>query len=495
MSHTRYLEFDSTYRDRSLYPLESDFIVEMAQSGQKSKLNATDPISEASPILIWNNNFVSNLPYQNFISDLIVSSSPSSQGNSVITLLDPNNSLRQVRNFYVGCLVSRTTGAYPPPLFPGTQKTARRIIDYKPINLGTAILTLESPLPDALVGLSGFYIENPTPIPTNTANSLIKLFIPVSNKNLVNSEKTEQFGSGGENFYINHYVQNTDTGESKKITEFDTLTRLATLESATTVDWRVLSTANFVIRKSLPIERGQLQAFISLNQVRLSALSIGDQTGNFIRLLPLQNGPISLSSPYTAPYTEERRIVQFDLTTKIATVYPAFTALGVANDYYEIEDFSRDNNTPFVYSGSLVSSAEPVCYEVELLNLILPNAILATCKGGRPIFYPYVYVQLQQISSGSGVNKNIMYSNNPNSFNMLFRAILDDTPIPVISPFIKIGSDGMRHVIKFKPNDSFRFSVYHLNGDHFKSIYTETMSPTIPNPLSQISACFSFKRI
>ena len=57
--------------------------------------------------------------------------------------------------------------------------------------------------------------------------------------------------------------------------------------------------------------------------------------------------------------------------------------------------FSRDNLNPFVYTGSLVSQQDVVCYEVELLNLVLPNAILAVSGGGLISFYSYVYVQLR----------------------------------------------------------------------------------------------------
>ena len=75
--------------------------------------------------------------------------------------------------------------------------------------------------------------------------------------------------------------------------------------------------------------------------------------------------------------------------------------------------FSYDNEVPFTYTGSLVSQQEMVCYEVELLNLILPNRTLKS--GGRSAFYPFFYVELQNISSSSAGTKNIIYSNNPNS--------------------------------------------------------------------------------
>ena len=55
MSSLRYFEFDSTYRNRTQYPNPADFVIDIAQSGQKSREQALDPVSEASPVLEWNN--------------------------------------------------------------------------------------------------------------------------------------------------------------------------------------------------------------------------------------------------------------------------------------------------------------------------------------------------------------------------------------------------------------------------------------------------------
>jgi hypothetical protein len=160
---------------------------------------------------------------------------------------------------------------------------------------------------------------------------------------------------------------------------------------------------------------------------------------------------------------------------------------------FEILQFTRDNVVPFTYTGSTVSQQQMVCYEVELINLVLPNLTLKT--GGRVAFYPYVYVELQNISASSGGNTNIIYSNNPNSVRRLFRAAIDDIPNPLISPFIKIDGDGMTQTIKFKPNDSFKFGVYLSDGTVFETVYKDSYGPSPANPLVQISAMFSMKRV
>ena len=203
------------------------------------------------------------------------------------------------------------------------------------------------------------------------------------------------------------------------------------------------------------------------------------------------------------------------VTTRIATVYTSFSgaitsgtaftitsgivspgfSYSIANQPICILQFSYDNLSPFVYTGSLVSQQEMVCYEIELLNLVLPNVTLSSGGGGRISFYPYVYVELQNVDASSGSLRNIIYSNNPNSTNMLFRCAVDDVPNPVNSTFVKIDSDGCVQTIKFKPNDNLKFSVRMSNGELFTTLDVDTVSPEQPNPLLQISALFSIKRL
>ena len=97
-------------------------------------------------------------------------------------------------------------------------------------------------------------------------------------------------------------------------------------------------------------------------------------------------------------------------------------------------------------------------------------------------------------SAGSGLH-NIIYSNNPNSNRMLFRATIDDVSQPITSTFVKIDGDGMVQTVKFKPNDNLRFSVILPDGRKFETIEQDTVSPLEPNNLIQISALFSIKRL
>lgn len=602
MSSARYLEFDSHYRDRNLYPLQSNFIIEMSQSSKGDKFNARDPVSDASPILYWNNSFMQGTG-ANYIYPIYTSPGPNpGEQNNVnfqiqTTATGPN--LKQTRGFYIGSSLTKTTnglynssatGAYDPPL------VSRRIIDYLPINNNNAIITLESALPDNLVGTKDFYIANPTPIPTNTPNSTIYFYIPTSNQCLSSTQRRQTYGLGGDNYFNDYYVMNTDRGEYKQIKAYYANNRLGVLDSPTVTDWLSVPNTNFSLRRAIPYEYGSasnpLQIFFATeNAVQLSTLTSnlyppsGQLTGDFVRIVPTIGAyspyDITTSPPFDAGIllnsptncqTQERRIqkyvygqgtitavngsltvitldsnassldneykdciltnldvtvgtpnfpyrsakiISYNGSTKQVTLDSPLTGTIVSNTWfirtcilstpfvplpvrgnqYEIELFSRDNYNPFVYTGSIVSSQEVVCYEVELLNLCLPNTLLSSSRGGRAIFYPYLYVELEQISSAGTISKNIIYSNNPHSGKALFRAVVDDTTAIVASPFIKIDGDGMVHTVKFKPNDAFRFSVYHSNGEPLTFEIDDHYSPTVINPLCQISACFAFKRI
>jgi hypothetical protein len=130
-----------------------------------------------------------------------------------------------------------------------------------------------------------------------------------------------------------------------------------------------------------------------------------------------------------------------------------------------------------------------------LLNLILPNSTLISGYGGRAIFYPFLYVELIGINNSERAGPNLIYSNNPHSKRMLFRAVVSDTTRPAESPFVKIDGSGMRQRVKFMPNDSFIFAVYIPDGELLTTESPETFGPNVPNPFIQVSAIFAVSRV
>lgn len=591
MSSLRYFEFDSTYRNRTLYPYPSEFVIDISQTGQKSRDNALDPVSDVSPILEWNNSF-QELAASNSITNITMSPvAPESMINNMTFQITTTSAggFRQVNNFYNGCSIYVTVSGVV---------YSRRIVAYNYLNLTNAIISLDSPMEDHAFSSPPAVatISNPTPLPTNTTPTppltkvTIQFFIPS--------------GAPIDNFYVNYYIQvlgnpiSGITAQTAQIISYNGNTRMAILSRPTispSEDWasNALSNAYFCIRKTLPVSTGNIYGINSngtvmqLDVTKLAGSSSTTYNNSGIRIVqtsttgqPLAaNGFSNLSINTNQPFLEEAIISNFVagsgtfanvngstftingannyigcLITNVSINSPNYStglitnaiqnSPGIGYTYtvttwsagaptngdswvictafinytmtnpsggqtfgqnppigpdiyptYEIEQFSRENCNPFTYTGSTVSSQQEVCYEIELMNLVLPNTLLTSGRGGRAIFYPYLYVELEQVASSNSHKRGIMYSNNPNAYRMLFRALVNDTATPATSPFIKIDGDGMTHAVKFKPNDSFKFGVYHANGTMFQTVLQDTTPPTQPNPMAQISACFSFKRM
>ena len=161
-------------------------------------------------------------------------------------------------------------------------------------------------------------------------------------------------------------------------------------------------------------------------------------------------------------------------------------------DIINMTMFTRDNFTPLAYSGSMTLN-EACCYEVDLVALSLPNESLLT--GSRISFYPYVFVEFSNATSPNGASRQIIYSNNPNSYKALFIATVPNNTQPLLSTFISLTGGGMVQQIKFKPQDNLRFSVYLPDGTLFKTLETDFFSPYIPSSRVQIDAVFSIRKI
>ena len=219
----------------------------------------------------------------------------------------------------------------------------------------------------------------------------------------------------------------------------------------------------------------------------------GDGTGSFTPLVP---GGAPIVGPFTNVQWADHR--PNAMGPKIAPVLGEGSVLlpySLTGNSLELLSFSRDNETPLNYTGSTVSQNQMVCYEIELISLILPNKPLDNTIGGLIAFYPYLYVELTNATAPSGGTPGIIYSNNPNAHKALFRVAIDDTPTPVISKFIKVDGDGAVQTVKFKPNDNLHFRVYLQNGTLFATQEKDTAPPAEPDPFVQISAEFAIRRL
>ena len=315
-------------------------------------------------------------------------------------------------------------------------------------------------------------------------------------------------------------INSPASGATSTITSYDATTRIATVSPGFPNGGILPIVTQYFI--SYPVESRRIVKYVNITDNAVGAgvntfidlpSSCSDINGFYdnlyIRILSgAATGDVRLISSYVVSnisgvltrraflYTPFSAIVnagdQFEMKTGI--VSPSFSFSISTNNFF-INAFSYDNLYPFVYTGSTVSQQEMVCYELQLLNLRLPNQILETGNGSRIAFYPYVYVELSNVSGPSSGNRNSIYSNNPNSTKATFRAVINDTSQPEFATYITTDGGGMVCTLKFKPNDNLFFSVRLPNGDVYKTVVPEFYSPSIPNPLIQISAMFAMRRV
>jgi len=520
MSNTRYLEIDSTYRDRNLWPLPGEFEVPISQSGRKNIENALDPVSLAVPIEVWTSNNLNTLTHNKTLLFNIRALTPLfpippvfpliySSDKTTFIISGPINTFQKQYNYYRNLVLV----GYPG-LSINNITAQRRIKEYIYLYSGTdtggvqidvAQITLNSPLPDSLnIVSNNFRITDPTDL-SDPYNPYF--FVP--------------FGRFQSDAYTSFILYNETVNEYRKIINYNELinmlyvdttkSTISTVNQGPVTGWS--ETDNYSIRKEAPSIGNSSAIFISPISSTSSTLIINGLPNNVnnyykhksIRILPVSGGTYDYSYDSGNGFglvpliNESSNIVSstYDTTTNLTTliVSPAFTSNPTLNYLIEIMNFSFDNLCPFVYTGSLVSQQEMVCYEIKLLDLLLPNDILSVGDGGRIAFYPYVYVQLSNVSASGAGLKNIIYSNNPNATNVTFRAPIYDVQNPSTSSFVKVDGNGITQTIKFKPNDNLFFRVTLPNGEVYQNAVTDTKSPSPVNYRYQISALFSLKRL
>jgi hypothetical protein len=134
---------------------------------------------------------------------------------------------------------------------------------------------------------------------------------------------------------------------------------------------------------------------------------------------------------------------------------------------------------------------QPVCYEVELLNMTLPNVLFENGNRGFMDQYPYFYIKLYSTDSKPG--QSSMITNNPNAKEALFRMpmhlyLKDES-------FFTLDKCKSIQQITMKPDDSLRFTICLPNGEPIILRDADYFSPAPPNPFLQMSATFKLTRM
>jgi hypothetical protein len=457
---TEYIEVNSAYRNRSQFPLASSFVVPIAQSGDKTAATAVDPISNAAPQIIFTRFATLTGTLAPVASNVSLASGTSTVIVAIPAVQNPSN----VLNYYTGIIMRFTNGAsveYHRIKEWRYLKTTGGQNSYE-VTLYSSISAAQQP------NVSTISMADPTDVadPTN-----INMYIPNS--------------VSADNFYVNNIIFNQNLNQWLYIKYYDgSITHLAQLDSTrgryTPGTW--LLTHTYILRNEPPIQYGQTIVGLTTTTATIVPLTPitanGDYVGNFIRLL--STGQIV-------------RIIAYIASTNTITVSPAFSAIPAG--LYEMLQFTRDNEGFLTFNNSFAAIREAVCYDISLVNVVLPNFTIQVAQGSRSLYYPYIYVEFRSEKNSDRQGSNSIISNNPNAQRALFRALLNDNVDSDISPFVRLDGNGMVQRIKLDPQSSYTFSVRLPDGSLFETIQTEYFSPRAPNPLAQISAMFSFERV
>jgi len=535
MSNVKYIEIDSTYRNRNEWPNPGNFEVRISPTGRKDLQNADDPVSLSAPIgLSWSCGTF-NITYSQAgeLNGRVLEIGFGNAGDqkTTITIIpaDGDSSFQHIENYYNGVVLRNET-----------QSIASRITSYVWMGInydGVDVfqITVEGTL--KIDDNDLISIKDPTAwYDTDPPNPDMYSYFFVPN------------GRVGFNAYQGHILYNNN-GSYADILSYDTNTKLVKV-NVTGKNWRIYDDI-LSIRKEPPIridtidntttelsnsvfslpstfsdqlnfyKNSYIKIFDDIRRVVRYETFTGTAIGGSTTTVIFPEGASNVDGFYNnayikieVPLINVRKIKDYrvtgvspnlirtatvdlpfdfsvfagvDFTFRSVFVDPAFGY--PINPPFELLLFSQDNHNPFTYTANQDSTS---FYQVELLDVILPNKILNCGFGSRIAFYPYLYVQISNLPTNG---TKIIYSNNPNVNSMVFRVPIYDVQNPISSAFVKLDGDGMLQTLTFKPNEDIFFSVLLPNGDIFKVVEEEKYSPYSPNPDIQISALFSFKKV
>ena len=431
VSSNRYVEINSTYRNRIDYPKQASFIVEVG----KPRNTGIDGLSARDPI-------IDGIPTSSFQQGSRNHSGVYAGGTPSRVKLDAGASI--LDGFYVGCIITTVIN-------PGdANENQTSIIQSYNGNSQTALL----------------YFPFNSSSNANGWNSGMSFTITD------NSDFSHIYDPNGKNidgYNVGMLLYNKDEDEFRTIVAYDALTQIYYLDSP----FSNFSGQTFEVRKSKYINNGTSLA-MTVNTLQLAVTASADNNiyvGQYVRFT---SGALE---------NQVKLITEYDGSTRTITFTPPVTVGPLPT--YEILQYTRDNTGYIDYYGN--GNRQEGLYEIELVDLILPNVTLKNDIGGRIAFYPYVYVEFTNTSMGTN---NIISSNNPNSTSAVFRCPIVDTNSPLISTFVKIDSNFMRQVILFNPMNDIKFSVFLPDGSLFTTSEEDNPPPLHPNESLQISALF-----
>jgi hypothetical protein len=154
-----------------------------------------------------------------------------------------------------------------------------------------------------------------------------------------------------------------------------------------------------------------------------------------------------------------------------------------------------DGVVPLNFTGTYLTQSQMSCYEMTVLGLILPNVPLDALDTLLTSGYPYVLLEISNVSQPNAHNRNVIYSNNPATVASTFVCSISDVNDPLRTKFIKLTSDGTVQTVKFTPADSLRVRVLLPSGEPLRFREPDYGPPSVANPALQIEVLLQFRKI
>jgi len=186
-----------------------------------------------------------------------------------------------------------------------------------------------------------------------------------------------------------------------------------------------------------------------------------------------------------------RLISSYNGLTKVVTLASPLPNIPANNDILDLNSFSRDNASTLIYSNNINSTSGSNYYEIELIWLSVPNKLISSGYGGKLDAYPYIYVELY--NAGNQLSNQVMYSNNPNSINALFKVPVNEYFGDTY--FLTLKDCKQKQTIQFKPDQDLIFNLKLPDGQLIEFSEIDNFSPKSPNPLLQVNASIKIRKV
>ena len=188
------------------------------------------------------------------------------------------------------------------------------------------------------------------------------------------------------------------------------------------------------------------------------------------------------------------KIVNYNNSTLTAYIQPGINQtkfIGGGADIIEISQKSEDNSKTIYYRT--LGPPNVRYYELSLQYLTLPNLVVDGLRGGLLDNYPFVYVHIY--NDGFQQSINVMYSNNLNSGQAIFKVPIDKNLYNQPTSFYTLKPISQNQIIAFNPMQDLRFRITLPSGLTLKYTTLDDYAPFEPDPFVQISLQVSIKPV